>query len=626
MAAPVKQRPGRYLGFVALVLVALYLGVFLGPASTPKLGLDLRGGTQVTLTAQPIAGGKVTKSALNQAVAIIRKRANGLGVGGADVSTQGNDNIVVAVPGGTHDQVVKTIGQTALLRFRQVMALEAGVPAPAASTSASPSATPSSKASGKAKSGGKKSGGKKSKSPKNSSSKAKSSSGDALASVLEKPAATGSATPTPTVTPAPATSSAPAAASSATPAASPNPTSSSAATNATTDTPLPGSQSATLTSAFGKSFANWNCLTQNNPTRGADNPADYIIACDSTGTKYLLGPAVIEGTDVKSASSGLDPTSGTQWVVNLTFNGKGSSAWYAITKKTYEVNNGQPSQEGSCQPPKGCDAVGIVLDGVVQSAPYSETDGIPGGSAEISGSFTESDANTLADTLKYGALPLKFSDSDVQTVSATLGAAQLRGGLIAGIIGLGLVVIFSLLYYRALGLVTVGSLAVSGLILYAATVLLGHSSVGYTLSLPGIAGFIVAVGITADSFVVFFERLRDEIRDGRRLRSGVDRAWPRARRTILSADTVSLLAAVILYAVSIGDVRGFAFTLGLSTISDLFIVFFFTKPLLMVLAKVPAFDSGKTWTGVGKARAGVARDAEPDRPARPGRRPRTREA
>ena len=266
-----------------------------------------------------------------------------------------------------------------------------------------------------------------------------------------------------------------------------------------------------------------------------------------------------------------------------------------------------------------------MLDGVVQSAPYiSSVRRDPGGRAQISGNFTQSSANDLANVLKYGALPLKFTQSDVQSVSATLGNAQLRGGLIAGIIGLGLVIVFSLVYYRALGIVTIGSLAVSGLILYAVTTLLGHSSLGYTLSLPGIAGFIVAVGITADSFVVFFERIRDEIREGRRLRSAVDRGWPRARRTILSADTVSLLAAVILYLVSIGDVRGFAFTLGLSTLSDLFIVFFFTRPLLEVLARWPAFDSGKAWTGVGKVRTGIARDAEPE--TRRPRPTRTKEA
>jgi preprotein translocase subunit SecD len=269
----------------------------------------------------------------------------------------------------------------------------------------------------------------------------------------------------------------------------------------------------------------------------------------------------------------------------------------------------------------------VVLDGIVQSAPYIVTPGgISGGKAQISGSFTQSTANDLANILKYGSLPLKFTAQDVVSVSASLGAAQLRGGLIAGIIGLGLVIIFSLLYYRALGLVTIGSLVVSGLILYAVTVLLGASKVGYTLSLPGIAGFIVAVGITADSFVVYFERIRDEIREGRRLRSAVDRAWPRARRTILSADTVSLLAAFVLYVFSIGDVRGFAFTLGLSTLSDLFIVFFFTRPLLQVLARNRGFDSGKPWTGIGQVRAGVQREAESEPPAKASRVSRTREA
>jgi preprotein translocase subunit SecD len=370
-----------------------------------------------------------------------------------------------------------------------------------------------------------------------------------------------------------------------------------------------------LSTAFETSFANWDCSKNPNPTNGSDNPSDYIIACDPKGPtavyKYLLAPAAIEGTQVKTASAGLS-TQGVDWQVNLTFTGSGSSAWYNLTKTAYEATGSNTSGYGTCSPPKGCNGVAITLDGVVQSAPASQTDGIPGGLTDITGNFTETQATDLANVLKYGSLPLKFTQSDVQTVSATLGSKQLRGGLIAGAIGLALVILFSLLYYRALGLVTIGSLAVSGLILYAVTTLLGHSSVGYTLSLPGIAGFIVAVGITADSFVVYFERLRDEIREGRRLRSAVDRAWPRARRTILSADTVSLLAAVVLYAVSIGDVRGFAFTLGLSTLSDLLIVFFFTKPLLMILGRRPAFDSGKAWTGIGRARVGVSREEDAD--------------
>jgi preprotein translocase subunit SecD len=613
VAAPTKQRPGRYLGGVALVLVLLYLGVFLGPAQTPALGLDLRGGTEITLTASPIGNGKVTKSALGQAVNIIRNRANGLGVSNASVSTQGNANIVVQVPGKGRS-VLEAIGETALLRFRQALSLAA--PSPAPTTTASPSASPTPKTS--------KSPAKKSTKKSTKKKKKTKSSGLAVSSVLTKPNAITKATASPTPTASP--SATPTVTPTVTP--TPAPSASASPSGALATQPLPNSESPTLTPAFEAAFASWNCLNKDtqNPTKGNDNPNDYIISCGTAANgfaKYLLAPAAVEGTQVTSATTTLGTTS--QWEVDLNFNGSGATAWQKVTEKAYNVNNGQ--QSTSCSPPTGCNAVAIVLDGIVQSAPdIISPGGISGGQAQISGGFTQKTANDLANILKYGALPLKFTQQDVQSVSATLGAAQLRGGLIAGIIGLGLVVIFSLLYYRALGLVTVGSLAVSGLILFAVTTLLGQSSLHYTLSLPGIAGFIVAVGITADSFVVFFERLRDEIREGRRLRSAVERAWPRARRTILSADTVSLLAAVVLYVVSIGDVRGFAFTLGLSTLSDLFIVFFFTKPLLAVLARRPAFDSGKSWTGIGKARVGVVREPEPERPARVPRGSRAKEA
>jgi preprotein translocase subunit SecD len=602
------------LAIVALALVGLYLGLFLGPAQTPALGLDLRGGTQVTLSATPIGTGKVTKSALNQAKDIIQRRADGLGVGGATVTTQGSNNIVVSVPGSGHQQVIDNVSKTALLRFRQVMALAPGtaVPAPA---------TPSPSASSTAKP---KKSTKNSTSPKKSPKPKKSSNqGRPLSSALTGAKATASPTPTPTATPTATPTT-----TSATPAATPTPTpSASPAASGSDEKPLPGSQSATLTQAFQTSFENWNCAKNPDPTNGVDDPNDYIIACDSADSggaqKYLLGPAKVEGTDVKTATAALDPQTGTGWQVQLTFTGGGSSKWQSLTNTAYNAQNGaQPNS--TCAPPTGCNAVAIVLDGSVESAPYIQSaGGIPGGQAQISGNFTQSSATTLANVLKYGSLPLKFGVPSTTSVSPTLGSEQLRGGLIAGAIGLALVVLFSLLYYRALGLVTIGSLVVSGLILYAVTTLLGKSSVGYTLSLPGIAGFIVAVGITADSFVVFFERLRDEVREGIRLRTAVERAWVKARRTIISADSVSLLAAVILYIVSIGDVRGFAFTLGLSTISDLFIVFFFTKPLLSVLAKVEAFDRGKKWTGIGQAREeGRAAQTATTRP----RRTRSREA
>jgi preprotein translocase subunit SecD len=227
---------------------------------------------------------------------------------------------------------------------------------------------------------------------------------------------------------------------------------------------------------------------------------------------------------------------------------------------------------------------------VVQSAP-TINERIPG-SAQISGTFTQSDAQDLANILKYGALPLAFDKSQAVSVSATLGKESLHAGLIAGAIGLGLVLIYSFLYYRALGFITIASLAVSGALVYASIALLG-AAIGFTLTLAGVAGFIVSVGVTADSFVVFYERIKDEVREGRTVRTSVDRAWVRARRTIISADTVSLLAAVALYLLSIGSVRGFAFTLGLSTLLDLVVVFLFTHPLVALLVRRPFFSTGR---------------------------------
>jgi preprotein translocase subunit SecD len=554
------------LAIVAGVVIALYLGLFLGPSQTPKLGLDLRGGTQVILVASTLEGGKdVTKDALQQAVEIIRQRVDAAGVGGATINTQGSTNIVVSAPGANRNQLA-ALDQTALLNFRQVLGEAAGSAAPPAPV---PSATAS--VGGDAGKGGK-------------GDQSKKSSGAAMQPALLK-------LPT-KATPSPSPSD------SASPTPTPSP---SASPDADTKKPVPGAAS-TDVAAVQKVFETYDCNTgvnKTSPTLGLDKPADYIVACDVSGSvKYLLAPAGVQGSQIGSANAVVDPATN-QWKVQVNFSGSGKDDWFQLTKKAYEAD---PSQSAGCQQvniEQGCNSIAITLDGVVQSAPSSQQDGIAGGQTEITGQFTQQEAKNLANVLKFGALPLKLDKASVNSVSATLGSDQLKGGLIAGAIGLGLVILYSLLYYRALGLVTVASLALSGLILYAVTTLLGHSSLGYTLSLPGIAGFIVAVGITADSFVVYFERLRDEVREGRRLRSAVERAWPRARRTIISADAVSLLAAVVLYLVSIGDVRGFAFTLGLSTITDLFVVFLFTKPILALLARTKTFDSGHGWTGVG---------------------------
>jgi preprotein translocase subunit SecD len=318
---------------------------------------------------------------------------------------------------------------------------------------------------------------------------------------------------------------------------------------------------------------------KNDTTSDTARPDDYVAACTQDGTaKYLLGPTIIEGTDVTDASSGTTQTTG-EWVVLLDFNNKAENTWAEYTAANVGKN------------------VAFTLDGRVISAPTIQS-AINSNPTTISGSFTQTTADELANQLKYGALPLTFSQATAESISTELGAKQLEAGLIAGAIGIALVFVYALVYYRLLGLVMIASLIASAALVYASLVLLGRE-IGFTLSLAGIAGFIVAIGITADSFVVYFERLKDEIREGRTLRSAVPRAWVRARRTILSADAVSFLAAAILYVLAIGDVKGFAFTLGLSTVLDLVIVFLFTHPLMAVLARFPSFGSSRM-SGLGR--------------------------
>ena len=326
---------------------------------------------------------------------------------------------------------------------------------------------------------------------------------------------------------------------------------------------------------------------------GGDDPKAALVSCDRSGAiKYLLAPAKVVGADVSTASAVLDQQGGGGWMVSLDFNGEGTSKFGELTSEV--VSLPQPQNQ-----------VAIVLDGLVISAPRIIS-AITAGNAQITGNFTQADSADLANVLKYGALPLAFDRGEVQQISPTLGADQLRAGLLAGFIGLILVVLFSLLYYRGLGLVTIGSLAVAGALAMLMFLVLGKA-IGFTLTLAGIAGAIVAIGITADSFVVFFERLRDEVREGRSLRSAVESGWVRARRTIIVADSVSIIAAVLLYFFAVGGVKGFAFTLGLTTLIDLVVVFLFTKPILALLARTKFFGGGHPLSGLSPQHLGSKR-------------------
>ena len=310
--------------------------------------------------------------------------------------------------------------------------------------------------------------------------------------------------------------------------------------------------------------------------------------------KFVLDKAHVVGNMIASASATPDQTS-TAWQVNLNFKSSGASAFGQLTTQMFD-------KYGTSNSP--LDELAVVLDGNVVSFPLINRGPITGGQAQITGSFTQPQATLLANQLSYGALPLSFPQQSVQSVSPQLGHDQLTAGLIAAGLGLILVVLYLLLYYRGLALVAVSSLVIAALLAYLSVILLGKYQ-GFALSLAGIAGLIVAIGITADSFVVFFERLRDEVRDGRSLRAAVERGWGRARRTILVSDTVSFLAAALLYYFAIGSVRGFAFTLGLTTIIDVVVVFTFTKPMIALLARTKFFGRGHPLSGLDPKRLGA---------------------
>lgn len=362
--------------------------------------------------------------------------------------------------------------------------------------------------------------------------------------------------------------------------------------------PEDGSDPNWITPELAAEFEAYDCPAVLGDPNREDLPQDEAaIVCDpDQGVKYIVGPVEVPGTDIADADYGMVNTatgvSTNQWAVNLTFDGEGADKFREVTQRLTPFPEGDPRKQFA-----------IVLDGQVVSAPNSNAV-ITDGRAQISGNFTEESAAALAEQLKYGALPISFTIESEQQISATLGADQLRLGLIAGLIGLALVAVYSFFQYRVLGLVTMASLVVAGVLTYLAIVLLGWSD-NYRLSLAGIAGLIVAIGLTADSFIVYFERIKDELRAGRPLPEAVEYGWARAKRTITASKAVNLLAAVVLYFVAVGNVRGFAFTLGLTAVADLIVVFMFTHPVMQLLAHTRFFGGGHKASGLDPSLLGV---------------------
>jgi preprotein translocase subunit SecD len=494
-------------------------GVLWGGGSwVPKLALDLEGGTQIILAPRLESGETVSAEQLDQAVSIIRQRIDASGVSEAEISTQGSQNIVVAIPGVPDDETIARIESSAKLEFRPVIFTDAAANSSVGGddSTASPSPTPE--------------------------------------------------------------------------AENPEPLS-----TELTASPTDASDPSWVSPALLDEFQNFDCSTleeSNANVAPADQP---LVTCDTSGIeKFILGPVEVTGEEISDATSGpvtnSQGVSTGQWGVFITFNDKGTEQFAEVTKRLY----GYLGTDPNVSDPRNRFA--IVLDGSVISAPTTQGV-IQDGRPQISGSFTQESAKTLADQLKFGALPIGFEIQSRDTISATLGSSQLLSGLIAGAIGLALVIVYSLIQYRALGSITIASLLIAALITYLLIAILSWRQ-GYRLSLAGVAGLIVAIGITADSFIVYFERIRDELRDGKSLESSVEAGWKRAFRTILASDAVNFLAAAILFILAVGNVRGFALTLGLTTIVDLLVVSLFTHPMLQLLARTRFFGEGHRFSGL----------------------------
>lgn len=478
---------------------------------TPKLALDLQGGTQVILSPLLLDGQAVTSEQLDQAVSIIRQRVDASGVSESQVITQGDRNIIVSIPGVPDENTLALIKASAKLEFRAVLVTSAGAPA---------------------------------------------SSIDGGDQAVDGGNTDGS---------------------------SPDEQSPSVPNASPTDP----SDLNWVTPELQAEFDALDCASSFREPGQVDDPKVPLTTCDVTGTqKYILGPVEVEGANISDASNGTVQSqtgaSTNTWAVNLDFDSLGSQAFADVTQRLFPL--AAPRNQFA-----------ITLDGFVITAPATQAV-ITNGSAQITGNFDRDSSKVLADQLKYGSLPIGFEVESQENISASLGSEQLTNGLIAGLIGLILVVIYSAFQYRGLAIVTVGSLLVAAILVYLFIAVLSWRQ-GYRLSLAGVAGLIVAIGITVDSFIVYFERVRDEIREGRSLEVAVENAWKRALRTILASDAVSFTAAATLFLLTVGNVRGFAFTLGLTTIVDLIVVLLFTHPLLRLLARTKFFSSGHPWSG-----------------------------
>ena len=602
MATPQTKHPGRRLLTIFLLLAlgygALVAGSVTGRASlTPGLALDLEGGTQIILTPTTSDGSEITDQDVDQAIEIIRQRVDASGVAEAQISRQGGQNIVVSLPGTPSQETLELVRTSAVLYFRPVIRILRG--------SASAIAQARNQAAAKA-----------------------------AASASPEASAEPSAEPTPPAPDAEPTEPAEPADEPTTPAAEPTTPAPTAPATVTPEQvatsladvnkdgtissdPLPStsednSSDSWITEQMIYDAAMTDCTAEQNLTGSTQDPAKAVISCakDGSGTVYLLGPADIAGTNIANATSGLETTSQgsttNKWVVSLEFDSEGTSQFAAVSKRllAYRDAAGAKSSSGQANPQAQVNQqkaeFAIVLDGLTIMASGFSPDvksPITNGRVQISGSFTQAQARTLANQLSFGSLPLSFTVQSEQQISATLGTEQLSNGLIAGLVGFLLIILYLAWQYRGLSVVAVASLVIAAAATYLVIAALSWS-MGYRLSLAGVAGLIISIGITVDSFIIYFERVRDEVRHGRTLVAAVDEGWRHARQTIVVSDAVNLVAAVVLYFLAVGGVQGFAFTLGVTTIVDLGVIILFTHPMMVWILRFRFFGEGHRLSGL----------------------------
>ena len=615
MSRKQTKHPGRRLLTLLLAIVVGYSALAFGTAThrttmTPGLALDLEGGTQIILTPTTSDGSEITDENVNEAIGVIRQRVDASGVSEAQISRQGGQNIVVSLPGTPSPETLELVRTSAVLYFRPVIRViqgsaaalaqvrnqiaqqaasaSAGAPATAPAQTTAPAAEPTADQTDSEEGG--------------AEGAAEQATDQAGAEGAQEGA---SAAPTP----------APTALTTVTPEEVATSMADVNGDGAIGSDPLPAtsqddSSDSWITEQLLYDAYMTDCKAPGNLTGQAQDPSAAVISCakDGSGATYILGPADIAGTDIANANAGLETTDqGTttnNWVVSLEFDKEGTAAFAEVSKRLLAYRDkaaaAGSNQNGAQSTDSQKAQFAIVLDGLTIMASGfnpSVVSPITDGRVQITGGFTQAQAKTLANQLSFGSLPLTFTVQSEQQISATLGTEQLRNGLIAGLVGFLLIIVYLLWQYRGLAVVAVASLIAAAASTYLVIALLSWS-MGYRLSLAGVAGLIISIGITMDSFIIYFERVRDEVRHGRTLVAAVDEGWTHARRTIIVSDAVNLVAAVVLYFLAVGGVQGFAFTLGVTTVVDLAIIILFTHPMMVQILRIRFFGEGHRLSGL----------------------------